>query len=243
MKLKLFFLTMLIMNSFISASAEFPVETFTTPQGRKVNISLINHGSIAVEYDGCLIQIDPVSEYGGKTLDYDSFPKADIVLVTHEHGDHLNASTIESVSKEGTVLLLNAKSRDQIGKGESIGNGETRQLLKGIRLESVPAYNSTPGRERFHPKGNGNGYILDFDGLRVYISGDTEDIPEMSQIKDIYVAFMAVNQPYTMTVDQCLKAARTIAPKVLIPYHTGQTDLTPLEEVKDIDIRIYQELK
>lgn len=243
MKLKLFFLSMLLMNSFISVSAQFPVETFTSPEGKKVVISLINHGSIAIEYDGCLIQIDPVADYGGKTMDYASFRKADVVLVTHEHGDHLNAPTIESISKEGTILLLNARSRDQIGKGEAIGNGETRQLAKDIKLESVPAYNTTPGRERFHPKGNGNGYILNLGGFRVYVSGDTEDIPEMAQIKDIDVAFLAVNQPYTMTVEQSLKAARTIRPEVLIPYHMGQTDLTPFDEVKDMDIRLHQELR
>ena len=99
-----------------------------------------------------------------------------------------------------------------------------------VIVEAVPAYNTTPGREKLHPKGNGNGYVLDLDGLRIYIAGDTEDIPEMAELKDIDIAFLPVNQPYTMTPDQCVRAAQTIRPKILIPYHFGQTDLRGVPE-------------
>ena len=125
---------------------------------------------------------------------------------------------------------MNQRSRDQYGSGEVIGNGQKLQLAKGIQLEAVPAYNTTEGRENFHPKGNGNGYVLTLDGLRIYIAGDTEVIPEMADIKDIDVAFLPVNQPYTMTVDQCVAAANVIRPKVLIPYHFSQTDLSGLPD-------------
>ena len=102
-------------------------------------------------------------------------------------------------------------------------NGDKVQFSKDISIEAVPAYNTTPGREQFHPKGRDNGYILTLDGLRIYIAGDTEDIPEMEDIKDIDIAFLPCNQPYTMTTDQVVKAAKIIKPKVLYPYHYNDT--------------------
>ena len=105
----------------------------------------------------------------------------------------------------------------------------------------MPAYNTTPGREMFHPKGNGNGYVLTIDGLRIYVAGDTEDIPEMASLADVDVALLPVNQPYTMTPEQCIAATRVIRPKVLIPYHFGQTDLSGLPAaLPEIDVRLRQ---
>ena len=218
---------------------KYEVERFQTPGGKVVELTLIKHGTLEVCYDGLSIQFDPVGEYG-KSTDYATeFPKADYVFVTHEHGDHLDDATLATLSREGTRLILNQTSRNQIGRGEVIGNGEVRDLPEGIRLEAVPAYNTTPGREKFHPKGNGNGYVLTIDGLRIYVAGDTEDVPEMADLKDIDVAFLPVNQPYTMTVEQCVAAARIIAPKVLIPYHSSNTDLTPIpDQLPGIDVRL-----
>ena len=148
---------------------------------------------------------------------------------------------MKALEKEGTILLLNGASAAKIGRGEVIANGESRELPGGIRLDAVPAYNTTPGRENFHPKGNGNGYVLTIDGLRTYIAGDTEDIPEMADLKDIDVAFLPVNQPYTMTVEQCVKAAGSFKPKVLIPYHFSQTDLSGLPALlPGTDVRLRQ---
>ena len=121
-----------------------------------------------------------------------------------------------------------------------MANGDKLQLAD-VSVEAVPAYNSTVGREQFHPKGRDNGYILTIDGLRIYIAGDTEDIPEMAQIKDIDIAFLPCNQPYTMTPDQLVRAAKVIKPKVLFPYHYGQTDLSSIPaqlEGTGIDVRI-----
>ena len=219
---------------------KYEVERFATASGAPVDIILIKHGSLALSYDGISIQVDPVAELG-KSTDYaKEFPKADVILVTHEHGDHLEDATIATMTGDNTVLLLNQTSRDKIGRGEVIGNGETRTLCDGkIKLEAVPAYNTTPGRENFHPKGNGNGYVLTIDGLRIYIAGDTEDIPEMADLKDIDVAFLPVNQPYTMTVDQCVSAAKAFSPKVLIPYHFSQTDITTIPgRLPGIDVRL-----
>jgi L-ascorbate metabolism protein UlaG (beta-lactamase superfamily)/rhodanese-related sulfurtransferase len=219
---------------------KYEVERFRTASGKAVDITLIKHGSLEIRYDGLSIQFDPVSGLG-KPTDYAAeFPKADVILVTHEHGDHLEDATIATLTGENTTLILNQTSRDKIGRGEVIRNGETRQLCDGkIKLDAVPAYNTTPGREKFHPKGNGNGYVLTLDGLRIYVAGDTEDIPEMADLKDIDVAFLPVNQPYTMTVDQCVSAALAFKPKVLIPYHFSQTDITPIPgRLPGIDVRL-----
>ena len=104
----------------------------------------------------------------------------------------------------------------------------SRQIAADIKVEAVPAYNTTEGHLQFHPKGRDNGYILTLDGLRIYVAGDTEDIPEMADIKDIDIAFLPCNQPYTMTTDQLVKAAKMVKPKVLFPYHYGQTDVSGL---------------
>ena len=165
----------------------------------------------------------------GKTTIYSAeFPKADAILITHEHGDHLDENAITTLSTEDTRLVLKQKSWEKIGHGDVMDNGERGSLPGRIIIEAVPAYNTTQGHEQFHPKGNGNGYVLSIDGLRIYIAGDTEDIPELAYLEDIDVAFLPVNQPYTMTVEQCVKAAKTFSPKVLIPYHFSQTDITPL---------------
>ena len=202
-------------------------------------VTLIKHGSLEMSYKGYSIQVDPVSGYG-KNTDYSKeFPKADAILITHEHGDHLDKNAITALSSEKTEILLNAKSQQQIGIGRVLANGEHFTLSPvGIVVEAVPAYNTTAGREQFHPKGNGNGYLVHFLGtLCAYVAGDTEDIPEMENIRKmlfggrVTVAFLPVNQPYTMTVDQCVNTAKMINPEILIPYHFGQTDISALPDL------------
>lgn len=239
-----FFLSILLSFITMTAQSKYPVETLTTKDGKQIKITLFKHASLAIEYEGLEIYVDPVTKVADTQIDYTGMPKADYILVTHEHWDHLDPQAIEELSKPGTQIILNATSEKQLGKGTVIGNNQEMNLADGIKLESVPAYNTTPGREKFHPKGNGNGYILDFDGTRIYIAGDTEDIPEMKDFKDITLAFLPVNQPYTMTIDQAEKAALEIKPKILIPYHFGDT---PIEQLKDrldkdnsgIDVRIF----
>ena len=232
---------------------KYEVERFLTDSGLPVDITLIKHGSLEIRYKGLSIQVDPVAEFGKHTDYAAEFPQADIILVTHEHPDHLEGATIATLTGEKTRLILNQTSRNIIGRGEVIGNGGRLIIPTGdprpescvfptdIILEAVPAYNPTPGREKFHPKGNGNGYVLTMDGLRVYIAGDTEDVPEMAELKDIDVAFLPVNQPFTMTPEQCISAARVIAPKVLIPYHYSKTDVSSLPDLlPGMDVRIRQ---
>lgn len=153
------------------------------------------------------------------------------------------------VSKEGTRVIMNEKSTKQAGFGEVMGNGEERELAKHVKLCSVPAYNITPGREQMHPQGNGNGYILDLDGFLLYASGDTEDIPDMAEFpKGMDIAFLSANQPYTMTPEQCVRAAQVLKPKVLVPYHLGNTDMEKIKKDLDaagsgIDVHLYEEMR
>ena len=221
------------------------VESFKA-KGGKVEINCINHGSLAVSYKDYLIQIDPVKNHGGKELDYESFPKADLILVTHEHGDHYNKETIELISKEDTRIITNGTVHGLLGYGETMDNGETTEAGKGIKIDATPAYNTTEGRTQFHPKGNGNGYLLTIGGLRIFVSGDSEDIEEYAQLKDIDVAFLSANQPYTMTVEQCIHAAKVINPKVLIPYHLSNTDMQAIKDGLDgsgIEVRLHETLR
>lgn len=219
----------------MNAQEKYPVETLTTKDCKPIEITLFKHASLAIQYEGLEIYVDPVTNVADTHIDYSQMPKADYILVTHEHWDHLDSLAIEELSKPDTQIILNATSEKQIGKGTVISNYQEMTLKDGIILQAVPAYNTTPGREKFHPKGNGNGYVLNIDGTRIYIAGDTEDIPEMADIKNIDLAFLPVNQPYTMTIDQAEKAALTIKPKILIPYHFGQTPIKELKEHLDKD--------
>ena len=232
-------LSLLGCHAAVNQASKYEVEHFSTPGGEPVDITLIKHGTLEIRYKGLSFQIDPVSGLGKPTDYAKEFPKADYILVTHEHGDHLDKDAIAALKKEGTCLITNAKCAGMLGWGTVMSNGDKLQLSDGISLEAVPAYNCTEGHLQFHPKGRDNGFVLNLDGLRIYIAGDTEDIPEMADLKDIDIAFLPVNQPYTMTVEQCVKAAKTIAPKVLIPYHFGQTDLSSLPgQLPGIEVRL-----
>ncbi len=207
----------------------YEVETFFTDSGLPVAITLVKHGTLALSYKGQTIHVDPVGRYG-KATDYAvEFPKADVILVTHEHGDHFDRDAIAALTEAGkTTLVTNARCAEMLGYGTVMANGDSGKILGDVAIDAVPAYNYTEGHTQFHPKGRDNGFVLTVDGLRIYIAGDTEDIPEMAAIRDIDVAFLPVNQPYTMTVDQCVHAAEVLSPKVLIPYHFSQTDLSSL---------------
>ena len=222
----------------------YQTDTFKTKGGKEVVITAIKHASLRIQYDGLEIQVDPVAEFAPST-DYSKFPKADVILVTHEHFDHFDRDTITTLRKDGTQIIANPAVQKMLGFGTALTNGESHALAKGIALEAVPAYNTTPGHTQFHPKGRDNGYVLTINGLRIYIAGDTEDIPEMTKLKDIDIAFLPCNQPYTMTPEQVAKAARTIKPKVLFPYHYSQTPVKRVAELLvdtsiDVRIRSYQ---
>ena len=219
------------------------VDTFTTSNGTTVNMYCIKHGSVKMQIGDKWLYIDPVTDKVQPATDYTTMPKADYILVTHEHADHLDSLAIAQLTKEETVLILNPRSSEMLGgAGEVMANGDSKQL--GVwTLDAVPAYNNSEDKQQFHPKGRDNGYILTVEGLRIYIAGDTEDIEEMRSIKDIDVAFLPCNLPFTMTPEQCAKAAKMFMPKVLFPYHYGKTEIqqvVSLLEGSGVEVRIRQ---
>ena len=233
-------LAMSIFSLAANADTNTVTDVFQAPNGKTVAFTCIKHASLRIQYDGLEIQVDPVSALDPAT-DYSAFPKADLVLVTHEHFDHFDKEAVATLRKEGSAIYANPAVQGMLGYGTALKNGDRATFREDVSIEAVPAYNTTPGREKFHPKGRDNGYVLSLGGFRVYIAGDTEDIPEMEDVKNVDVAFLPVNQPYTMTPDQAARAARVIKPKVLFPYHYGQT---PIRKVSDllsgsgIDVRI-----
>lgn len=222
------------------AKDAYEVDVFKTKNGKTVKFHALMHSCVRIEYDGKEIQIDPVSKLRDKVIDYAAMPKADYIFVTHEHGDHYDAAALKLLTGDKTQLVMNQRCAEMYGSGIVMANGQSK-TFDDIKLEAVPAYNTTEGHLQFHPKGRDNGYILTLDGLRIYIAGDTEDIPEMTSIQDIDIAFLPCNQPYTMTVEQLVRAAKTIKPKVLFPYHYGQTDVKGIPSQlrgEGIDVRI-----
>ncbi len=218
-----------------SCYAQRQTDEFTTKSGKKVRFTCIKHASIQISYDGLEIQVDPVGMGMKPETDYSQFPKANIILVTHEHHDHFDHAAIQLLRGSGTTIYTNPAVHTQLGSSRVMKNGDKVHYSDNITIEAVPAYNTTPGREQFHPKGRDNGYVLTLEDLRIYIAGDTEDIPEMANLKDIDIAFLPCNQPYTMTIDQAVNAAKIIRPKVLFPYHYNDTP------VNKITLQLYKE--
>lgn len=236
--LNLFFLTAALSVSLYSQQ-EFERDTIPV-SGENLEITFIGHGSLIFSYNGKVIHIDPFS----RLADYSLLPKADIILVTHHHGDHLDVNAIEKIRKENTEILVNRLGSDQVKNGVVMNNGDVKNI-KGIEIEAVPAYNIIHKRdngETFHPKGTCNGYVITFGDKKVYVAGDTENIPEMKSLKEIDIAFLPMNLPYTMTPEMTADAAKSIKPKILYPYHFGETDLSAFTELmkdeKDIEIRL-----
>lgn len=199
-------------------------------------IHAINHSALRFEFKGKQYYVDPAGQ-----ADWDKMPKADAILITHEHGDHLAPRVIEQIRKEGTAIFANAASVKKAGIGQAIAAGESKQILD-ITVEAIPAYNLTADRLRFHPKDRDNGYVLTFGDKRVYVAGDTEGTPEMKALKNIDIAFVPINLPYTMPPKEAAEAVRTFKPKILYPYHQGKSDpqevKTLLADEKGIEVRV-----
>ena len=210
-----------------------------TSQGDLV-ITFLGHGSLMMNFEEKIIHIDPYSE----AADYSGVPKADLIVLTHDHYDHLDPAAYQAVFKEGTTTVGTKSCEGKVQNCVFLGNGETKTVL-GLTIEAVPAYNvlhRRPDGNPFHPKGEGNGYIITFGDKRVYIAGDTENIPEMENLENIDIAFLPMNLPYTMTPEMVAEASQTFRPKILYPYHYGETDTSRiidlLKEEKDIEVRI-----
>jgi len=239
MKKSILFAISLFLAFFSSNATDFEKDVFKTSKG-DLTITFIGHGTLMMEFEGKVIHIDPVSYFA----DYKTLPKADLILVTHAHGDHLDATTIDLLKKESTEVVLARVCADKYKGTAIMKNGDTG-AYSGFKIEAVPAYNikhTRNGGNPYHPKGEGNGYIIHFGDKKVYVAGDTENTPEMVNLKNIDVAFLPMNLPYTMTPEMVADAAKFFKPKVLYPYHYGETDTSKLVELlksdKDIDVRI-----
>jgi L-ascorbate metabolism protein UlaG (beta-lactamase superfamily) len=229
----------LIMAGAAPALGGFASDTVAAGGGPIV-LTFLGHGSLMIQHAGAVIQIDPY----GRVADYGALPKADLILVTHDHGDHLDSASIAKVRTEATVVLAARACQGKISGAQIIANGEVREI-RGIRIAAVPAYNKVHARadgRPYHAKGDGNGYVLTMGGKRIYVAGDTEDTPEMKALRDIDIAFLPMNLPYTMTPEMVADAARAFRPRILYPYHFGTTDtgrlLALLKDQKEIEVRI-----
>ena len=224
--MKLFFLIVFFMFvAFSLANATTPA-TFTTSAG-DVKITPLYHASALIEAGGKIIYIDPA-----KPAKLSGLPKADLILITDIHQDHMDPASIAEISKPGTEILAPSAVVTTVTTAKPIANGET-QTWEQWSIEAIPMYNlkrgPAPGK-LYHDKGRGNGYVLTFGGKRFYFSGDTEGVPEMRALKNIDVAFVCMNLPYTMPPEEAADAVRAFHPKVVIPYHYHGSDLSVFQK-------------
>jgi len=221
------------------AKMKFEEDVIKTKTG-DLKITFIGHGTLMFNYGGKVVHVDPWTSLA----DYSKMPKATHILITHEHGDHLDTKAVSTLREEKTNVVLTKACAEKIAGGIVMKNGDVR-TVQGLKIEAVPAYNivhKRPGGEAFHPKDRGNGYVVTFGKTRVYVAGDTENIPEMKKLEKIDVAFLPMNLPYTMTPEMAADAAKAFEPKILYPYHYGQTDpntlVNLLKDSKKIEVRI-----
>ncbi len=213
--------------SFFSRGGEapapaYPTDTLTTRDGSPLTVTFFKHASLCMEFEGLRIYVDPVGEYA----DYTTLPKADLILITHSHYDHFDRAAVEALQTKRTELLCDKTTAEAFYfECHTMTPGAAATPLRGVAVEAVAAYNTTEGHLQFHPREREDcGYILTLGGTRIYIAGDSENTPEMKALKQIDIAFLPVNQPYTMTVDQAVDAVKALRPAIFYPYHYGETD-------------------
>ena len=207
---------------FAARAMKHGSDVFETAAG-KITVHPVSHASFVMETPAGTIYVDPV----GAAPVYSEFPNADLVLITHQHGDHFSDETLKGVVRDETQMITNPAVHEMLGddmraKARAIANGEST-TFNGVTIEAIPAHNLTEERMKFHPKGRDNGYVLNFaEGdatFRVYVSGDTEDVPEMRALQNIDLAFVCMNLPFTMTAETAASAVNEFKPKAVYPYH------------------------
>lgn len=230
-----------VASTLVLSAAERTPDSLETPDG-PLRIQPINHATLALQWNGKAILVDPV----GGLKRFQGLPRPDLVIVTDIHGDHLSKDTLAGLAGPQTKVVGPPAVVEQLpaqlrGQATTLGNGQVQEVL-GISIEAIPAYNLTADRLKYHEKGRGNGYVLTLGGKRVYLSGDTEDIPEMVALTNIDLAFVCMNLPYTMTVDQAARAVRAFKPRIVYPYHYRGADLDRFKQLvgadSGIEIRI-----
>ena len=221
------------------AEERFETDIIKTSEG-DLEITFIGHATLMFTFGGKVIHVDPWT----RLADYGKLPKADVILLTHDHSDHLDTKAVKILRKERTALVLTETCAEKVGGGIVMKNGDTR-VVEGFKIEAVPAYNMVHMRsagQPFHPKGVGNGYVITFGDKRVYVAGDTENTPEMKALQKIDIAFLPMNLPYTMTPEMVADAAKAFKPRILYPYHFSDTDTAKivdlLKGVEGIEVRI-----
>ena len=231
--------TVTVLAMVAGAQEKFETDVIKTSAG-DLGITFIGHGTLMFAFGGKVIHVDPY----GQMADYAKLPKADIILITHEHRDHFDPKVLSLLRTEKTVMILTNPLAKRVEGGIAMNNGDVRSI-EGLKIEAIAAYNIVHKRgdgTPFHPKGIGNGYVITFGDKKIYVAGDTENIPEMKVLKDIDVAFLPMNVPPTMTPEMVADAAKGFKPKVLYPYHYGDTDPSRLVELlkdtKEIEVRI-----
>src|SRR5271167_3550809 len=200
-------------------------QIFPTLAG-EVKITPLYHASTRIEAGGKIIYLDPA-----KPAKLAGLPKADLILITDIHQDHMDPASIAEISKAGTEIFAPPAVVVTVTTAAPIANGETKKW-QGWTIEAIPAYNLTRGPapgKLYHDKGRGNGYVLTYGGVRFYFSGDTEGVPEMRALKNIDVAFVCMNLPYTMPPEEAAEAVRAFHPKVVYPYHSRGSDVKAFE--------------
>jgi L-ascorbate metabolism protein UlaG (beta-lactamase superfamily) len=224
-----------------SAFAQNPFESdiIKTASG-DFKITFIGHGTLMFDFGGKVIHIDPVGQYA----DYSKLPGADIIFITHEHSDHFDIKAIETIRKESTIIVMTEPCAAKIKDGVVLKNGD-KKTVDGLEIDAVPAYNIVHMRSAgvpFHGKGIGNGYVIKFSDKKIYVAGDTENIPEMKSLEKIDIAFLPMNLPYTMTPEMVADAAKAFKPKILYPYHYGDTDtakvVSLMKDAPGVEVRI-----
>ena len=234
-----FALFVVCFSSLAAAEEAFEKDVIKTSAG-DLEITFIGHSSLMLTFNGTVIHVDPFS----RLADYTKLPKADVIVVTHHHHDHMDVKALEIMRTEESTVILTETCAETVKGGTVMKNGDVRTVEK-IKIEAVPAYNLVHKRDNgefFHPKGQCNGYVLTFGKTRVYVAGDTENTPEMKALENIDYAFLPMNLPYTMTPEMVADAVNGFKPKVLYPYHFGETDTSKLLELladnKDTEIRM-----
>ena len=200
----------------------YPVDEVEV-NGVKLKLTFFAHASLAIEYEGRMIYVDPVME----NADYAKLPKADVIVVTHSHYDHFDMAAIEALQTPDTRVLLDKTSAVGFqGNCFTMLPGEVAEPYSDIKFEAVAAYNTSEHQLQFHPQEREDcGYVITLGGaVRIYVSGDTEPTDELRALKNIDIAFVCVNQPYTMTPEQAVEAVKALKPKIYYPYHYGQVD-------------------
>jgi L-ascorbate metabolism protein UlaG (beta-lactamase superfamily) len=204
-----------------------------------LKITPVTHGSLMLEFKGKVIHVDPWSRG-----DYTGLPKADLILITDIHGDHMDPAQVKQLKKSGTLIVAPQAVAQTVSEAVVLHNGQ-KKVVAGLEIEAVPMYNHkrgpSPGK-LFHDRGRGNGYLLTLGGKRVYISGDTACIPEMKSLTAIDIAFVTMNLPYTMPPEEAAECVMAFKPKIVYPYHYRGSDLKiftrALESHPDIEVRI-----